>query len=123
MHIVKICIFCHFFGRHLELHKKYCNLAIENSFNICLDLLNVILVTKIFFQIAWGNAGRRDGQTWEAVIAVTAVPDFKTVKKFATAVTVRIRNLAGRSKTALTQQNVTVRNKRQQNFETVRSVT
>ena len=71
----------------------------------------------------WGNAGRRDGQTWEAVIAVTAVPDFKTVKKFATAVTVRIRNLAGRSKTGLTQQNVTVRNKRQQNFETVRSET
>ena len=59
----------------------------------------------------------------EAVIAVTAVPDFKTVKKFATAVTVRIRNLAGRSKTGLTQQNVTVRNKRQQNFETVRSGT
>ena len=74
----------------------------------------------------WGNAGRRDGQTWEAVIAVTAVtavPDFKTVKKFATAVTVRIRNLVGRSKTGLTQQNVTVRNKRQQNFETVRSGT
>ena len=44
----------------------------------------------------WDNAGRRDGQTWEAMIAV---PDFKTVKKFATAVTVRIRNLAGRSKT------------------------
>ena len=43
----------------------------------------------------------------------------KTVKKFATAVTVRIRNLAGRGKTALAQQNVTVRNKRQQNFETV----
>ena len=41
----------------------------------------------------WGNAGRRDGQTWEAV------PDFKTVKKFATAVTVRILNLAGRNKT------------------------
>ena len=71
----------------------------------------------------WGNAGRRDGQTWEAVIAVTAVPDFKTVKKFATAVTVRIRNLAGRSKTGSTQQNVTVRNKRQQSFETVRSGT
>ena len=47
----------------------------------------------------WGNAGRRDGKTWEAMIAVTAVPDFKTVKKFATAVTVRTRNLAGRSKT------------------------
>ena len=66
-----------------------------------------------------GNAGRWDGQTWEAVIAVTAVPDFKTVKKFATAVTVRIRNLAGRSKTGLTQQNVTARNKQQHNFETV----
>ena len=26
----------------------------------------------------WGNARRRDGQTWEAVIAV---PDFKTVNK------------------------------------------
>ena len=47
----------------------------------------------------WVNAGRRDGQTWEAVIAVTAVPDFKTVKKLATAVTVWIKNLAGRSKT------------------------
>ena len=71
----------------------------------------------------WGNAGQRDGQTLEAVIAVTAPPDFKTVKKFATAVTVRIRNLAGRSKTGWTQQNVTVRNKPQQNFETVRSGT
>ena len=58
-----------------------------------------------------GNAGRRDGQIWEAVIAVTAVPDFKTVQKFATAVTVRIRNLAGGSKTWWTQQNVIVRNK------------
>ena len=57
----------------------------------------------------WGNAGGRDGQTWEAVIAVIAVPDFKTVKKFASAVTVRIRNLAGRSKTGWTQQNVTKR--------------
>ena len=46
----------------------------------------------------WGNAGQRDGQTLEAVIAV---PDFKTVKKIATAVTVRIRNPAGRSKTGL----------------------
>ena len=50
-----------------------------------------------------GNAGRHDGQTWEAVIAV---PDITTVKKFATAVTVRIRNLAGRSKTGWTQENV-----------------
>ena len=47
----------------------------------------------------WGKAGRRDGQIRDAVIAVTAMPDIKTVKKIATAVTVRIRNLAGRSKT------------------------
>ena len=46
-----------------------------------------------------------------------------TVKKFATAVTLRIRNLAGRSESRSTQQNVTVRNKPQQNFETVRSGT
>ena len=25
---VKYVIFCHFFGRHLELHKKYYNLAV-----------------------------------------------------------------------------------------------
>ena len=55
---------------------------------------------------------------YHSAVAIT----FLTVK-FATAVTVRIRNLAGRSKMGLTQQNVTVRNKRQHNFETVRSGT
>ena len=46
---VKYVIFRHFFGRHLELHEKYYNLAIENSFNRFLDLLNVRLDTKIVF--------------------------------------------------------------------------
>ena len=57
---------------------------------------------------ARGDAGRPDAQTWEAVIAVTAVPDFKTINKFAM---VRIRNIAGLSKTGWTEQNVTVLNK------------
>ena len=30
MHRVKCVFFCHFFGRHPELHQKYCNLAIKN---------------------------------------------------------------------------------------------
>ena len=33
--------FFQFFGRHLELHKKYYNLEIEYSFNRFLDHLNV----------------------------------------------------------------------------------
>ena len=40
-----------FFVIFLDAILKYCNLAIKNSFNIFLDLLNVILVVKIFFQI------------------------------------------------------------------------
>ena len=37
----KVCHFLSFFfGRHLELHKKYYNLAIENSFNRFLDHIN-----------------------------------------------------------------------------------
>ena len=35
-----------FFGRHLELHKEYNNLAIENSFNRFFGHLNVGLDTK-----------------------------------------------------------------------------
>ena len=46
MHTGKICIF---FGRHLELHKKYYNLAIANIFNRFLELLDVGLDTKIIF--------------------------------------------------------------------------
>jgi len=48
---------------------------------------------------------------------------FKLSKKSATAATVRMRNLAGRSKTGWTQQNVTVRNMPQQNLEALRSGT
>ena len=37
------------FGRYLELHKKYNNLAIENIFSRFLVNLNVGLDTKIVF--------------------------------------------------------------------------
>ena len=37
------------FGRYLELHKKYYNLAIENIFSRFLVNLNVGLDTKIAF--------------------------------------------------------------------------
>ena len=46
---VKYVIFRYFLGRHLELNKKYYNLAIENSLNRFHDLLNVGLDTKIVF--------------------------------------------------------------------------
>ena len=39
------------FGHHLELHKKYYILAIENSFNRLLGHLNVGLDTQIFFLV------------------------------------------------------------------------
>ena len=61
--------------------------------------------------LTWDSAGGRDRQTWQTLITVGAGPDFLTVKKFATAVTVPVRNLVGRSKTSWTQQNVTARNK------------
>ena len=60
----------------------------------CFRLFSVVLLLSVVFGIhkdpfatvatfqatlektewTWGNAGSRDGQTWEAVIAVTAVP-------------------------------------------------
>ena len=52
---VKYVIFRYFLGRHLELHKKYYNLAIENSLNRFHDLLNVGLDTKIVF-LSWSRS-------------------------------------------------------------------
>ena len=78
------------------------------------------------FRPLWRKRDGRGATQGVGIDKLGRLPDFKTVKKFATSVTVRIRNLAGRSKNGWTQQNVRKRDsayKPQRNFEAVRSGT